>query len=260
VPPFAPPKTVPPPWLYCTSIQRTEPQGASLGVDSNSAAIYPCVRFTCQFNLLPYFIRPDSDIISTTAPLAGYPDEGNALAEGWFGYSRYVSRSVKPGGVMYTLPLGVLKRTDLGATDAGNKIPQGIPFHSIQAQVRYTHHQVPIDGIPFKAIKKSFNGVNDADFDFAVKGTLLLKDLEVTQYPNYFGQWLADVTYLMSWQPNYDPVSQTDMGWNSRLLYDKPSGKFRYVAVSTNGLAPTDNNAAYPFRDFTALFRPDQLT
>jgi hypothetical protein len=247
-------------YLWATSIRRTMPDGKTLGIDSLGAARYPLVRFQVEYSILPYIVRDDFSVLASSGPLDGLPDEGTALAAGWLSSSRYVSRFVKPGGHMYTLPQGLLKRTDMVT---GNALPVAMPWRSVEATLRYTWHQVPINGIPENAIYQTYNCVNDAIFDNRPTGTLLFKDVEITQYQNALGIWMADVSYTFGFQPNYSQVSKKCLGWNSRLLYVKTPGGLDYVGVSSNGAAPatvvgTSNNAAYPFRDFTALFRPDQ--
>lgn len=248
-------------YLWATSIPRTAPDGAVKGVDALGAARWACVRYTVQYSILPYLVREDADVIATTGPLAGLPDEGWAVAQGWLGHSRYVSRKWRQGGHTYTLPQGFMLRTDVAAPN--NVVKQAIPYHATEGTVRYTWHQVPLDGLPETAQARSQNCVNDATFDGRARGTLLLKDVEMEQYQNAFGVWLADVTYVMSYMPNFDPVTEQFQGWNSRLMYSSGDKSFRYVPTSSDGNAPdtvfgASNNAAYPYRDFQALFRPDQ--
>lgn len=244
-------------YLWASAIAKTEMLGAPVGVDSFGAAVYPAARFTIIYTTPQYLIRPDEDV-TYLGPLPGFPDEGVAIQSGW-PLSRYVTRTWKAASETVTLPQGFMQRAPEAGVPTG-AVSKGTPLHLARGMRRYVWQQVPVEAIPEEAIDVCFKGVNNATFDGAPLGTLLLDDVELAPYTTSFGQRLVDISYTMNFRPNYDRYTGQFRGWNSTYLPDNAK-RYRFLYVTTDGLAvdfASSLNVAYPFVDFQSLFRPDQ--
>jgi hypothetical protein len=243
------------PYLWATSVPRTEPLGKPLSTDANGAAVYHGVRLTIQYNLLEYLIFPDGNVLSTSGPLNGLPDEGAAIASGWL-KSRYVTRAWKGGGEVVTLPPGALKRVLDGVA-----VNRGVPMRVPKGIARYTWMQVPISVAPFQTIQSLYHNVNLNAFDSFTPGTLLFDDMDYRFYVNWAGERLVDITYTMLWRPNFDQVDKVFNGWNSfyQVSGSGKKARWRYLVCTTDGNPPDTTNASpntsYPYGDFANLFR-----
>ncbi len=248
------------PYLWATAIAGTDNLGPTRGVDISGAAIYTGCRFTVNYNLTRYQVKPDAEMIAPLGQtLQNRPDEGYWLARGWQ-YSRYVTRARKQGGEMLPIPGGYMRRVN-GTAD-GATISAGLDARIAKATLRYTWHQVPVLAIPLAAQALCLNAVNNASFDGHAAGTLCLLDIEETIYPSGLGDYLADITYVMGWRPNFDDVDEVQKGWNAWMLPDDDTPvRYRYQYATSDGQAPdtiNNTNTKYKYRDFTALFHPDQ--
>ena len=253
--------------LYCTSIEKMEPMGKRvINIAQTIPTPFNGVVVEARYNTLPYFVRsemevlPLPDSLSPLGPLNPHlrmprPDEGDALRRGWHKASRYVSLAVDGTTAIVSMPQGILHYVQQEGEQA-QPVPIGAPFPLFRQRITYTWHQVPLAAIPFQAISRTENAVNDAHFDRFPAGTLRLDRWSKRMYQCGFShRWYADVVYQMEYQPNVDPVTGVAMGWNS--LPRAVQGKLRFWPVRCG---PTQQaESVFPRRPFPLLFIPDQL-
>lgn len=266
------------PYQWARAITRSEPCGVPTGVSTQGASEYVSYRMTVEYSALPFYVKPDSEVLAEAGPLAAtadgpaLPDEGDALRRGLY-YSRYVSKFVEESTVLLTLREGFMRFLAKSKDDKTFVLPKGVPYTQSRCMVRYVWHEVPEDALPRKAIEASINTINNATFDVYAPGTLLFKSLSERLMQAPFGGRLWEVIYHFIWSPNVqtfalttpdgDPLPPAQLGWNSVLrVRDDLSGG---MANKLNGLAyesviDATGAGRTPYResDFSALFRPDQ--
>jgi hypothetical protein len=258
-------------FLYAQSIPDGRPLGVGQaqpfsldGVDATGAD-YTNYLMTVEYRTLSYDVRTDDALRTTTGPLSGLPDEGNALANapafgpGVLGVSaaaagRYITRTARPGGKFLVLRQGMMRYTF-----DQKPVPEGIPYAVPFSTLSYTWHQVPEGGVPNLAIEKALGTLNNARFDGYPAETLLLTNAVPRPYRNPFGERNYDVEYTFRYQPNVSPVTNAPQGQNTILRVN--AGVIDYVSITSNGTFPPPvgtGTPPYRLTDFAALFRPDQ--
>jgi hypothetical protein len=252
------------PYVYAVGPVTGEPAGAPTGVDSEGRSAYQRFRLRVKYQALSYQALDDAAVWARNPPLGagggggligGIPDEGEALAASWR-YTRYVSKYVNDSYRTITLPNGMFKFADRkNPTVAGTLAPANFPFISTEAQVKYTWHNVPQDGVPYGAIGTCLGAVNHAAFDGHFKGTLLFRSYTLKPEVGPFGQRQFQVEYTFSYKPNKSPVDSEACGHNSFLRV--VAKKLDYWFLSDDGLMA--GRMPYDYQDFAALFRPDQV-
>jgi hypothetical protein len=253
------------PYLWATSIPEVEPEGNVTGLTMVGAGgfgpglrpTYNVWHFKVEFNSLTYYVKSDAQVLGTTGPLTGFPNEGQALASGWSN-SRYVTKIVEDATRTVTMRKGFLRF--VGSVDP---IPEGIPFTQFRSNITYIWHQIPIAAIPNIAIATCSGKVNNLIFDGYQPGTLLFTGYRFRPWQGPIGDRLVDIEYRFIYMPNFfiTPATKapTYAGWNS--IPNVVAGMFVYTQFSADGTYdPIGNPGAIVFKpaDLTTLFNPDQ--
>jgi len=260
-------------FLYAQSIPHSEPIGVT-APDPNLPDLTGANRvlLTCEYRTLTYDVLPDSSVLAATGTLAGFPDEGWALANGnsgasvlttvtkagdlatpWLTAGRYVTRLFRPGGKFLTLRQGMMRFVDGSATP----VPEGLPVTVPYITASYTHHQVPVAGFPAAAAFLAQGTLNNAAFDGWPAQTMLLLNYTPRPYRDAFGNRVLDIEYVFKISPNLSrDGTGTPRGHNWVLRYIPATGKVDYVQVSSDGTVT--GTPPYLATDFSLLFKPDQ--
>lgn len=249
------------PWMYVQAVPNEEPLGLR-GVtdefgDGTGQSVYDLCELTLNYVMPTYKLKEDDDVLASTGPLAGKPDEGYALQEGYQD-SRYVTRVKKYSSRILVLNKGMLKDQD------GKIIVEGVPFPEPGGEVQYTWHQVPEECLPELVWMANSGRVNDATFDGYPAGTLLFDgNVEVRPSPNPItGQVLTDVVYRFKLAFKADPADGTIYGHNYvyRLVTNPPAlARLRPRLVTTDAVGSALGSRMFPNLDFKKLFRPQPL-
>src|SRR5207253_334687 len=154
-------------WLFAQSIPRIEPVGPrqkqnrpvlpQLTQEASACDIakYEYARLNINYTAQEYEILPDDQVLDphpylydgvTLNPFAGFPND--ALLK------RYVTRICKPSGRMLTIHRGLMRWAD------GVPIPEGIGKVVSTLQMTYIWHQVPKEGVPFRAYQQQIGTIN----------------------------------------------------------------------------------------------------
>lgn len=279
-------QTLVPPWLYCESVASIKPlgirgatsypasaalapDGVSLGTggkdDGTMVARYAQAELGLQYAMPTYKIKEDAQVLHDAVEpepywdpdLAGFPDEGLALARGYRG-SRYVTRDARRSGRVLTMPRGLLK------DETGRKLLEDVHVDESVGEWSYTWHQVPEEALPELTWVAGQGTVNHAAFDGHPAGTLLFTgnpEVRIDPCP-HTGQYLATVRYVFSRKIIMDrtvtPV--VPRGWNYRRTVT--GGQIKPGKVSTDGNSDKANapqTSIAPDFDFARFFRPDSL-
>lgn len=268
-------------FFYAVAISRTAPKGTgeanALKAYPVQAADYPKAEITVEYSILPYRVVDDRLF---TYRNGAVPDEGVALASGWIN-SRYITRSIQPFSRLIKIPYGMMWNTGgpfLWRQADGSNYPTlpkqtrtGFPIREGGANVSYTWVQVPLTpspgGVNWNYISTALGSINDANFDFAARDTLLLDNIQSREYQGAFGERYADITFNMIYLPHHSTglnespngsrqghAKGCPVGWN--YIFDIVKGVPDYYFVS----AEPGNPYKAPFQesDFTLLFRPPQ--
>jgi hypothetical protein len=257
--------------LWCSSLTGGEPVGVGVlqpGTDKNDYNEY---RYLAAFTPRVYRVREDPAVLAqappaglTASPLydpgppaGGYPDEGDALRRGWKN-TRFVERRILPKTSMHVLKGGfLLFQSDL------QPVRQGFPFPEYTETVVYTWRCVPFVAIPRVAMARCGGRVNEGvigtaaqAFDGFWPGTLCFLSAEMEVYNGPLGDLLADISYVFEHAPAPSNDGTVLRGHNA-VLRNAGGGVIEFQTVSADGGALTQDNAAFKFADFTALFRPE---
>lgn len=284
-----------PPWeypshvgLYCVGSPRNEgltpygtvppksytipvpvfPSGADLTVTlpSSGQPDFADSRVTLLFTTLPYKTLADFAVIATTGPLAGLPDEGDALRRG---IKRYITRTGKAAGKIITIPGAFLFYENTRVPIPGSSGS----FFQPAVDLTYTWYNIPEEALPFKAWNEVPGGLNATTFDGWPAETLLCQQPTFRETVAPFGQHRFNVTYtfrfLPNWFDNGSTAAARGHNWYPRVApndYTPASlrGKLIFSKAVTRGpnnlfnLIGATGDPPYRLVDFTKLFRPDQ--
>jgi len=250
----------PAPWLYCTSIPRSE--GISFSARTNEAAEYQVSKHNLVYQALTYNIKEDDDPDLYFGPDT-QPDEGYALSQGW-DFSRYITKTTKPAAKLLVLNRGIMQGVKADVGGATKPLLEGFPFVEPCAQIEYTWHAVPTNCVPWALHAVSLGTVNDATFDNYPAETLRVDSIEPVARRDPFGTRIYDVVFKMQFLPRVgltlaereaDPVpAPSARGHN--WVYASHLNKFIVMRITEDGVA----TGKPPFRpaDFAAMFRPTQ--
>lgn len=270
--------------LYCTALERVKPIGITQAqLQTNVVAgtvdkIGIAERFAeidLHYQTYQFFFLQDAQVPGSALSAAAgadnplgigpaKPDEGAALARGWIGSSRYVSRTRQTGGRTTILPSGCFKYVTEGVT--GATLVGTRDIFSIQEAMtdwQYTWHFVPVQGYPSHAIAAAEGTVNGTVFDGHAIGTLLFLSASEETHTDALGQMCLTVRYhfrklnrvrrgasvVFGMQPG------TPLGWNASVR--QLTGTYDFEYVSADG-SMSLNQRPYQTTDFSRLFRPDQ--
>lgn len=124
----------------------------------------------------------------------------------------------------------------------------------------YTWRKVPLEHVPWTAIGKCLNKINNDRFDYQfrnpgfwgqfLKGTLLFKGLSnrVEPYRGPSGEWLVDLPYVLSFYPGASPTSEDT--WKTI-----PRNDGTYSPIRVRGTNPPQ--PLYRSEDLETLFQPE---
>lgn len=256
--------------LYATSLVR----GTGMGVGTTNAAggvDYPKYEFQLTMMQRAYSVREDADVLAsqadpgeTQSPLwaggRGLPDEGDVLKRFGVKASRYVRRRFMPSGRFTTVPAGFLQ---FGNND---KLNESFPYNEVTASIIYEWKLVPLDAVPWTAIRSCLGAVDQEWFDAFGPETMLLTDVFVEYGPGALGDLLADCRYTFSYAPKFSTALKEALGHNAALRVRPNTGGVNTGQVDYDEIFSAGNPANKPFRthngtdrvDLASLFRPDQ--
>lgn len=233
------------PALFCTGLdpvaQGTSTPDAFRGNEFGRAAIASC---NATYESLTYDIATDTEVRESD----GFPHDANDTI------FRYITRQWKPAGKVLSLGYGFMRVRDDAV--AANRLPikGGIPLNVPAAELAYTWHQVPEDGIPSGTIQSTLGAINSVAFDDYTAETLLLLSADLRRYRHPVGVRLVDITYRMKWLPNINPADGLAKGHNfvPRVI----AGAVVMKEITSDGT--NAGNRPYRKLPFKPLFRPTQ--
>lgn len=237
-------------------------QGSLLNV-----AFYDMARITIGYESVTYWVKTDAEMNRQTE----------------YNLKRYTTVFRQPSAEFLSLPFGAFKWVELNPngsvkydTSVNPPIPAGIRVTGSNgkivaaSEIILVHHKVP--GIP-KAIKTHIGTVNKYDWPEigALKGQLLLTNVELKPFKWFEDQRLYDITYKMkfldpdpegskanpnqprghNWFLQFFPVDTTTNVANSNID-TLLQGKQEYKLISSDG-TPT-GKTVYEYMDFKLLF------
>lgn len=233
--------------------------------DGTGLPIYKLAELTLQYVMPTFKIKTDEQVYGEDVPYYGYPDEGQAIANGYRTHSRYISRYIKRSGKMQTLPRGLLRDN----TAEKRPILEAIAINEAVSTWEYIWHQVPDDALPEVAWTLAQNTVNSVEFDGRPPGTLLFAgDPEVHPEPNPFtGQMLNSVKYtfhsFMLTDQDETPAAIRGHNYVRRLVRTGAGPTYVYklkvVKMTSDGVGTLPGTVIFPDFDFRKLFRPDPI-
>lgn len=249
--------------LYVQGQPQVEPIGFrgrdNPDTDTLDISRYEWAKLTLTYTNVTYNILSDAEV-----DFGDNPDEGAALAAG---ISRYITKTVHPGGKIMNLNRGFMRRVtnDMGI------VPEGIPVYFPTLDVTYTHHMVPLRAVPLQAIQNSLGTLNHDTFDGEPAGCMLLQSAEPSRpmmAPD--GTRVCDLQIKFRIQYNVglyvDPEDKTVKGpringHNFILFMDRvpespTKGKLLWCMVTSDGTK--DGTPPYRSTDMAKLFKPDQ--
>jgi hypothetical protein len=250
----------PAPWYYCTSMPRSE--GISFSGRTNDAAEYQISKHTLFYNSLSYDIREDYEVVGDD----DLPHEGYVLANDGIDATRYITKMVKPSAKLLVLNRGMMQGVKADAANQTKALLEGVPHVEPCAQVEYTWHDVPADGVPNLLHKVALGRLNDATFDGYPPGTLRLDSIEPYPRRDALGRKVYDIVYKMQYLPRAEHTyAELQISESERPL-PTPRGHNWFLTVvnqqlcvmriTTNG--QTSGQPPYRSMSYPDLFRPDQ--
>ncbi len=278
---------------------------------NTEACNYRKAKVTVSYESQHHKYRTDTQMKQLDAdhPLAKdriFTMDGGAGLDGWVpdegSLARYVSRHIQPQAEFLTLPFAALFWADDNAAIRAAPVTANQGRIIGSCEVTYTWFQVPaqkpvdpllINGPPAtiltKAARDAIGSVNDAQFDFAAAGTLLLTGVEVRPYRLLGGTFVGDIAYKMKYFSAVDPTEgKTYDQFVDPITNPVPAGEDKPRARGHNyflrylpNRAEPDSSLAYTYNlitdnghtkagkppgrtvyretNFRTLFRPDQL-
>jgi hypothetical protein len=214
------------PYAWATSISKVEPMGQVLANDPVTVSpTYGALRFTVDYNVLPYNIFDDNTAIQRCATVPngylpgfpnGTPHEGLILGYLGWNQSRYVARYIKSAPTTWTLPNGIMqfntvfpnvapKASFPGIPDQFLKfsgLPSGFPVTVYREYVRYVWMNVPYAAVPRNTIAQTVNCVNKQVFDGYLPGTLFYTSADYDPGYSPLGYRTMNVTHNFIYMPN----------------------------------------------------------
>jgi hypothetical protein len=262
-PPVPDPDTNPPvlpfspngvPFLWATSIPRAEPMGkgaaeptglSTIPVTWGPTPVYDAVRFTVEYNALPYYIYNDAfatTLMGSVPPAYGSFDNANpheGFILGYYGWesSRYIAKYIKPAPTTVEIPQGPPRYNRLTSDPATLEppfVPSGLIVPVFRAYIRYVWMNVPYSAIPFNTIAILANTVNQFSFDRYPPGTLKYLTSEFEPGYSPLGYRVMNVAHNFLFQPNW-----TLAGWDATV----PAGTS--VAAGHNAVPRVYNGQFY---------------
>lgn len=256
-------------FLYCDGCQargvhlKAQSKTGELAIDEwYREPTYDAAYLTLSLSSRPYLILADGEVLRLQQDNLAqfqYPDE--AL------FFRYVSAEYKPRAKFQTIP--EMQSLQFNIESAGGVGTQGRPVSRTagitlhEGDVRITWHEVPIEAIPWDAIRACVGKTNTfvlAPFSSFVKalignigsGELVCNYPEIDYYRMANGGWCADIHYNFTHYPN-----------GANQFYDWQNGRFTPVSrnkqtqlIGGQIIGGDESHLLFPPADFRQLFRP----
>lgn len=217
--------------LYATKITNTR------GLETLAQpSCYRHAIITVVYEDLPYVVRPDDAVLTTTQATVPIPDESTLRRWIEFGPRTGEGRIIQSYGA--------------GAIYSDNNKPvlNGNPFPYYEETFTLIWHQVPWNFVPWSRLSTSVNKINSTSFYYGAANTIMFVGFDpvMTRLPNDTGQAGIDRTRAANVKMKF---KYNVNGWN-RL--PDPTRSYRWYPVV---MKHDPTKTLFDTMDFASLFR-----
>lgn len=261
-------------FLYCTGVTRAvgiQPKRLTKATDDP----YQYLHITCVYEILPYLIVEDDDLLDETGGLVevgtdlyrfvelGEVSSTSKVYRQMFGAFCYCHRRTDPGDSGAPAAVQLFDGGIPYIIETQRPVAQGVPFEYREQVVELVWHHVPRDNAPLQIAFAMQNTINNADFYIWKRHTAMLDAIKPEFSLEVDGTYSWKIRYRFRINTNGQTVSPSGMvtGGGGWLFLPDPQNSNQWTRVASiaanTALRPNNSGAPlYQDNDFNLLFTP----